>query len=411
MSTSANDFLEAADRIGARLCRDAIFADDRCNWIGASMELVDGEWTVLQRAFGADLYEGTSGIALFLARLSEHTQDAVQRRTARAAFRHAGSLLKKEPLALGMGFYSGVTGIAYSMVETREVFPDDDFASLGFNILSGLPFTVDRSIDIDIVSGAAGAILGLLAISKRRRENSLLEVAARLGDRLIERACRRNEAWSWRSGEFPVIDDLTGLSHGAAGIALSLLELWAATGESRFQEAAKAGFAYERGLFSEQHGNWPDFRLTDPSLSGTARKPTYMTAWCHGAPGIGLSRLRAFELTKDESYLNEAEAALRTTTRDLRNSAPSGFSLCHGTFGNAEFLLAASDLLGDESHRNLAGTIALEAASSHPTDEHWPCGVPGGGETPNLMLGIAGIGYHFLRLYDIRSNPSVLSIT
>jgi hypothetical protein len=29
----------------------------------------------------------------------------------------------------------------------------------------------------------------------------------------------------------------------------------------------------------------------------------------------------------------------------------------------------------------------------------WPCGISGG-QTPNLMLGLAGIGYFYLRLYD-----------
>jgi lantibiotic modifying enzyme len=34
----------------------------------------------------------------------------------------------------------------------------------------------------------------------------------------------------------------------------------------------------------------------------------------------------------------------------------------------------------------------------------------GGGETPNLMLGLAGIGYFYLRLYDPVKYPSVLII-
>jgi hypothetical protein len=28
----------------------------------------------------------------------------------------------------------------------------------------------------------------------------------------------------------------------------------------------------------------------------------------------------------------------------------------------------------------------------------WPCGIPGAGEAPGLMLGTAGIGYFYLRL-------------
>jgi hypothetical protein len=38
----------------------------------------------------------------------------------------------------------------------------------------------------------------------------------------------------------------------------------------------------------------------------------------------------------------------------------------------------------------------------------WPCGVQNAGETPNLLLGVAGIGYFFLRLYDSQTIPTVL---
>jgi lantibiotic modifying enzyme len=76
---------------------------------------------------------------------------------------------------------------------------------------------------------------------------------------------------------------LAGLSHGAAGIAWALLALFARTGEERFRTAARGGIAFERSVFSTEAGNWRDLR--DPEH---ARFPT---AWCHGAPGIGLARL------------------------------------------------------------------------------------------------------------------------
>ena len=44
----------------------------------------------------------------------------------------------------------------------------------------------------------------------------------------------------------------------------------------------------------------------------------------------------------------------------------------------------------------------------HQNRNPWPCGVMSGGETPNLMLGTAGIGYFYLRLYDAAAVPSVL---
>ena len=52
------------------------------------------------------------------------------------------------------------------------------------------------------------------------------------------------------------------------------------------------------------------------------------------------------------------------------------------------------------------GRQGIESFARH--DLPWPCGVPGGGETPNLMLGLAGIGYFYLRLYDPGRFRSVL---
>ena len=46
----------------------------------------------------------------------------------------------------------------------------------------------------------------------------------------------------------------------------------------------------------------------------------------------------------------------------------------------------------------------------HLNRNPWPCGVVSGGETPNLMLGTAGIGYFYLRLYDSAAVPSVLMV-
>ncbi|HWW62310.1 MAG TPA: hypothetical protein VN181_13140, partial [Thermoanaerobaculia bacterium] len=63
-------FVDTAFDIGAQLCRDAIWSNNACNWLGDSMDPVLGEWRVVHRSFGADFYSGTSGVAMFLARLS-----------------------------------------------------------------------------------------------------------------------------------------------------------------------------------------------------------------------------------------------------------------------------------------------------------------------------------------------------
>ena len=154
-----------------------------------------------------------------------------------------------------------------------------------------------------------------------------------------------SEGWSWKTIDIPGqagLRNLTGFSHGTAGIGWALLELSSATGEARFRSAAEEAFRYERTHYSPEQENWPDFRdfLRAPGGSG----PVFGTAWCHGAPGIALSRLRAWGLTASPQSREEAEAAVRTTTRAVQSpdAVRGGFSLCHGCAGNADVLLEAA---------------------------------------------------------------------
>jgi lantibiotic modifying enzyme len=87
----------------------------------------------------------------------------------------------------------------------------------------------------------------------------------------------------------------------------------------------------------------------------------------------------------------------------------ANFSLCHGLGGNADLLINASIVLDDPARMALpeqAGDQGIEQIERQ--DLRWPCGVTEGDETPNLMLGTAGIGYFYLRLWDPRLVPSVL---
>ena len=93
-------YLETAERIGARLCRDASWHQGRCNW---TADFLDGEG-IAHGALGPHLYNGTSGIALFLCRLAALTGERIFRLAAEAALRQA---LGKLP-ELGNGLYSEI---------------------------------------------------------------------------------------------------------------------------------------------------------------------------------------------------------------------------------------------------------------------------------------------------------------
>ncbi|HET8522548.1 MAG TPA: lanthionine synthetase LanC family protein, partial [Thermomicrobiales bacterium] len=235
-----------------------------------------------------------------------------------------------------------------------------------------------------------------------------------LGDDLLRRSVRSEAGASWRT--INAVDEyhLTGLAHGAAGIALALAELFQATNDARYRVAADLAFAYERHWFDATQGNWPDLREAAARNATPRHALAFSTYWCHGAPGIGLSRLRAYDILHDPRLRMDAAIALGTTRRMIEASLPlpSGsvnFSLCHGLAGNADVLLLGAQLLPEvcAGAAELAAQVGATGSSRHSgTDCDWPSGAPGG-ISPSLMLGLAGIGHFYLRLHD-PSLPSVL---
>jgi lantibiotic modifying enzyme len=393
-------FLDTACAIARRISRDAIWADGCCNWIGPFMDGFQG-WDVRQKSFGPDLYSGTAGVALFLALAAEAADDQVVRKTAEGAARHAAAHAKEVPKQQRIGVYSGALGIAWSLLEVGSTLGDGNWTERAVGLLDGLENAI-AGAGLDVMSGYAGAIPAFLALSRRCGRPDWVNLSVRCGEELERAAVRSSEGWSWKTIDIPGqagLRNLTGFSHGTAGIGWALLELSQATGELRFQSAAEEAFRYERSHYSREHENWPDFRDFLRPAGGNG--PVFSTAWCHGAPGIALSRLRAWGLTASPLAREEAEAAVRTTTRAVQapDAVRGGFSLCHGCAGNADVLLEAAEILGAAEAREAAEKIGYTGIEQFEAQRlPWPCGLPGAGETPGLMLGTAGIGHFYLRM-------------
>ena len=247
-------------------------------------------------------------------------------------------------LAGRIGFYSGTTGIAYAAIIAGELLHDSGLVERGLAMLEDLQEDDPDSQGLDVISGSAGAIPVLLGFEEKYHKSALGLLAKRHGDRLLNSAHRRAEGWSWDTLQTSNGYDLTGFSHGTSGISWALLELSKRTGIETFRVAALHGFAYERRHYDNETENWPDFRSLNEPDADRNRKPGFGVAWCHGAPGIGLARLRAYEFAGDDLWRSEALAALRTTGRYLEPDAVAGqnFSLCHGLAGNAELVVTGA---------------------------------------------------------------------
>jgi lantibiotic modifying enzyme len=414
VSSETQVFLDTASQIGQRLCDEAIWHEGRCNWVGASTEEgAYGQAVTTYAALGPDLYGGTSGVAMFLAQLHAATGDVPARHTASGAIRQALSRVDDLPHATAAGVYGGRMGVAVAAARVGVLLDEPKLLKRAAALLHSLHPVGD---DFDLISGRAGGIVGLLVLGALLDGVQLVEQAVEFGDQLLESGQRRDNQCSWKSPNINSRRNLTGFSHGTAGVSYALLELFRTTHLEAYRLGAEQAFNYERHLFDKQTQNWPDFRERR-IRRGRSPMPLsppvhYATFWCHGAPGIGLSRLRAYELFNDTTCKAEAIAAVMTTSRSITSVQASGhgnYSLCHGLAGNAEVLLHAARILG--SRVDGAGDLALEVAragidSYAAPGRAWPCGTHQG-ETPSLFLGLAGIGMFYLRLCDPKI-PSVL---
>ena len=418
-SSSGDSFLEVADCIGRRLCRDALWADGRCNWLGWSLERNGSYWTPAFRAQSMTIYDGTAGIALFLSWLVRFTGDSLERATLAGALNRLERALTDRAPAPSPGFYHGAAGVAAVYVTAGEALGDEALIERGLVLLAGSSGVAPDGAELDVLSGSAGAIPILLQLADRFRRPELIEAAAAHGERLLRSATRGDDGWSWYASGEDGRDRPIGYTRGAGGIACALLELHRATGEDAYREAALEGLRHERSRYDAVLRDWPDLRVPGGAQEQPAgAHPRYPTAWCHGAPDVGFARLRACQLLNGENPVDglaeELAAAVQITADALRQPVAhgQGFCLCHGAAGRADLLLEAAGVLAQPQLREAAEAVGrFGIAQYHQTNVPWPCGVPTRGEAPNLMLGLAGIGYFYLRLHAPETVPSVLAPT
>lgn len=412
MSNATAAFLAQADRIGGRLCRDAIWSEDRCGWMGWSMDFHPrqggGQWAASWRALGPLLYDGSAGIGLFLARLWAQTGDPIALATARAALNQSLTAVEGLVSQGEFGFYSGLAGLARACIDAGALIGDQAIAEGGAQALRAAAAIAPHPQRLDVINGAAGVIGVFLAAARGEPADAFTASAIRQGEHLLALAHRAAEGWSWDTLAGSTRKNLVGYSHGTAGIACALANLAQATGRADFREGALQALAYERHSFVPARGNWPDFR--DLNVPPPGAEPACMIAWCHGAPGIGLGRLRLLDTLPDDHGLRaEVDIAVATSAASFNQTSIGSLCLCHGDTGNADLLIEAADRLARPDLRAAAETLGLRAIAQYADrDLPWPCGVPGAGETPNLMLGLAGIGYFYLRLHDPAATPSIL---
>ncbi len=398
---TGGDALAGAIEIGEHLARLAIVDDGTAMWIGLTSQRGD-RWGI--SPVGPELYEGIAGIAMFFAHLGLLSAEKRFVEVARAAVRTLRIQVARGALDGSIGGFSGLGGYVYALAQLAVPLDDADLIAEAGSAVSTIARLVDEDEGLDVIAGSAGCIVALLALYGIRPADETLSVAAQCGDRLLASAVETTDGLAWQREEISP-RPLGGFSHGTAGIAWALLELFGATDEDRFRKAAVDAIRYDRSLFSAHARNWLDLRenvrgrLTVPTDAGRC-----LAHWCHGAAGIGLARIRCQRHWDDGLVREEIEAAVNAT---IRHGFGLSHCLCHGDLGNLELLTEAHRDLPDP---RLEAEIRRLSGNALDSIEQYGC-ISGhilGIESPGLMMGSAGIGYGLLRLVAPKKVPSVL---
>ena len=405
----------AAYALGDHLVTTAEWHGGICTWRAPRTRSYERAFGRTGETLGADLYNGASGVALFLSRLCAVSHEPRFEKTAVGALRFSIDKARTLP-GSSVGFFSGEVGAMYACYRgALDLRNEWCFETAGTVLESIAARLSEAAPPDDVIGGAAGAIPQLLRMRNLLDGPSLTSIAMRLGESLLHHAVPEPCGLSWSSDAYSS-RNLTGLAHGVSGIANALLEVYGESLDTSYWIAAMGALSYEATFRDDGVRNWPDFRNVELWLKATAndrdglvqlfeasskelaQQRKYSTAWCHGAPGIGLVRLNGWERFGLQEFREDALIAVETTCEHVSSQPPMDYALCHGVFGNCELLRRARAISGihcsvDAVVRERILEPLQRSRSPMPL---WPCESDGELHNPGLMTGQAGIGLFLL---------------
>ncbi|MGI2033225.1 lanthionine synthetase LanC family protein [Rhizobium panacihumi] len=408
-------FLNEAIRIGDHLVQTAMRMDGSLhrNWLGRR-DIEDPEiarYSHRTVALSPEVYSGSAGIALFLSQLHAATGRSEYAQAAVGSWLRSCHYVKTNPFpASPISLYAGDLGLIHvgSMLLDNDPTVADlvlrEIAEIEQRLWDGL--SIPHSLDL--IGGNAGAIPALLHLEHRFENSAYGALARRCAQEIVEKSQWHGEMCFWTSEKIHGVElqhpPLTGFSHGATGLAVGLLEAFRAFGEEVFLRHARGAFAFEDSFFNPDVGNWIDTRQPHAKKDGKIIG-TFRNAWCHGAPGIGLGHRRAAELDPEQADEHQAfaQVAAKTTLAVLQTKSKAAnvdVTLCHGSLGLSDIILEHGWRKRDPALIAAARAASLNVLGSQFSVKAMPSGLQAGGYSPCLMVGLAGVGLHCLRLED-----------
>jgi lantibiotic modifying enzyme len=238
-----------------------------------------------------------------------------------------------------------------------------DLAPLFLNQTHHHPRRQHPHYEFEILYGESGYLTSLLYLNSNFPGRIPDQLLSEVTDHIISGAEEGPGGallWAWHGKEY------LGAAHGVSGILLALLDV-------HLQGLRLPDVVLERiqctvnYLYSLRlpSGNYP----TRPSKECDDR----LVQWCHGAPGILLLFVKAYEVFGQPKYLAWAELAADVVW--MRGLLRKGNGLCHGVAGNAYCFLAVFRCTDNDIYLHRARVFALAAqddivAAHQDTPDH-----------------------------------------
>ncbi|MDS0260964.1 type 2 lanthipeptide synthetase LanM family protein [Haloarcula sp. S1CR25-12] len=350
------------------------------------------------RPVDSTLHLGKSGIALLAAALYRVTGEERYRDRALEIVQPVRERVREtrpDPMFLKHGGTNGLGSVLYGLGAVGSLTDCQQLLEDASNITSLLQ---DRELHDqmhDVGSGAAGTILGLLALHRRYPDPEIVQTAVSFGDTLLESRVETDSGKQvWQT--IDQCPPLTGFLHGNCGIAYALSRLWDVTNSSAYLEAAREALEFEAEMYSQTANNWPDRRPWS--------EQRYPDQWCHGKTGGGLARLGIEELIEDDIVTRGIDRSVTDYESDRLSACDH---VCCGNAGRIEFLIE-SEQRRDGRPGSADDLVTQMVERKQQTGRYRTRADLESLSTPTFLDGNAGIAYTLLRSTAPEKLPCVL---
>ena len=371
--------IDEATKIYKQIMASAI-GDEEPAWI-VTQESTDGlTLGLMSPAF----YDGRLGLCVFFSALYNITGDEGIKQNVKRIIRDIIESVDNTntvfPVTrLPLGLTNGLGGLIRGL-DLTAMYLNIDLS----DTISKISITRDK-INTDNAFDVCGGAAGLSIAAYHIRDKNLLEYCAR---HILKK--QNKETGGWDINDMPA---LSGLGHGAAGMALALLRGYEVTGDDILIKAAESAIDFENTMYDDEYFNWRDER--DTSKTG----PMFMQGWCSGAPGIGLARLAGLPVLDNVIIRRDIANAVIQSKKDFTGSD----HYCCGQTGRLDFLIEAGFL--EDAKILMSRVVARSFLNNGYT---FNINKIGAKASPSLFHGTSGVAYALLRCISPDTIKSIL---